>query len=93
MKTYNLKLITFLSQGNTIMIRSTYELQKLQKILSHIRLEPRKYIEDDVRKNGPIYLEYDNCRGFTYYTNKQNSIDWYEKEPFTMEEIIEETSE
>ena len=93
MKTYNSKLVTFLSQGNTIMIRSTYELQKLQKILLYIGLEPRKYIEDDIRKNGPIYLEYDNCRGFTYYTNKQNSVDWYGMEPFTMEEIIEETSE
>lgn len=93
MKTYDLKLITFLSQENTIMIRSTHELKMLQKVLSSIGLQIPKHFEDTIKKEGPIFLEYCNWKGFSYYNDRQQSVDWYESEPFEVADIIKETSE
>lgn len=82
LKTWNSNLVIFLSGNNTVIITNPREALVLQQKLANIGLLLR-----DFYKGKPIAVEYNNGKGFTFYNDIQQSIDWYGEEPIKLEEL------
>ena len=93
LRTWNVPMIQFLATDNTIKVTSKEELETVKEKVKAIGLDLKRIDWDWIKTNerdfkGYICLEYDNYKGCTYYTNEQDSIDWYDKQPITVKEII-----
>lgn len=106
MVTWNNKLVTFLSAGNSIKFESHEEFERFKSLMRKIGLDfSRYYFEDLVddnefecnRRNKPctighaLLVSYDNGRGFQFgWSSEEESQRWYELKPFTWKEVEEE---
>lgn len=93
LKTWNVPMVQFLATDNTIKITSKEELEAVKEKVKSIGLDLKRLDWDYIRRNtrgfkGYICLEYDNYKGCTYYTDEEESIRWYEKQPITVKDII-----
>lgn len=96
MKTYDYKLVEFLSTNNTIAIENLSEFVQFIELTKNLGLYGAFYNIHKEYKNGwlkcPFYIEYNNGKGATFYKNKQESINWYGCDPINIKELVNELS-
>ena len=98
LKTYDVKIIDFLATKNTIKITNENEYQIFSSLLKKFGLNISKRFptfynwislihQNNETFNGYICFEYDNSKGFTFYTDEKKSIDWYGIKPLTISDL------
>ena len=106
LSTYQSKLISFLSHGNTILIRNEKEFSELVKKMRSVGIALfssysydtlLKYTKDNIERHGYHYdmdgvlVEFENGRGAAIgWKSIEESEDWFGEKPFTWDEITEE---
>ena len=92
------KWIDFLSTNNTLMISNKSEFIKFKSFLKKVDMLDilrdntnfsdwqRLSINNGFPRNYIIF-EYNNYKGLTFGYTIESSIEWYEKKPFTMNDI------
>ena len=92
--TWDSKLIDFLSNCNTVIIRNREEFEVFTKLMNKVGLDPH-FLKWGMDLQGELLVEYHNNKGFTYWNCDkmlsdaiEDSYDWYGVEPFNLEEIL-----
>ena len=92
--TWDSKLIDFLSNCNTVIIRNREEFDKFTKLMNKVGLDPH-FLERGLDLEGELLVEYNNNKGFTYWNCDkmlsdaiEDSYKWYGVEPFSLKEIL-----
>lgn len=90
--TYNSPIVEFLATQNTIKVKNRGEFDQLREIVAEVGVDLGKYctwdqIQRNSNFNGYACIEYDNRKGTTYYTNEEDSIEWYGVDPINMGEL------
>lgn len=106
LSTYQSKFITFLSHGNTILIRGEQEFTRLVGKMRSVGIELFKgysyesllqLAKDNSKRHGYHYdmdgvlVEFENGRGAAIgWKSIEESEDWFGEKPFTWDEVAEE---
>ena len=92
--TWDSKLIDFLSNYNTVIIRNREEFRTFVKLMNKVGLDPH-HLERGLDLRGELLVEYNNNKGFTYWNHDkmlsdaiEDSYKWYGVEPFNLEDIL-----
>ena len=95
MQTYDIKLIDFLSNSNTLLIENEEQYKQFQQIVEKINLSTIRLDETAKRKNYILLIEYRNDAGFTFWNDKDSieeavkkSTEWYYQKPFKIKDIL-----
>lgn len=95
LRTWNSPLVTFLSGGNTVILKSDTELEEFISQMKTLGID----VSSLRRANSSLGLlvEYDNGKGVTYWNDSrrhptmgsaiQASKEWYEIDPYNWEDI------
>lgn len=91
-RTWNSPLVTFLSGGNTVILRSTEEFKEFSKQMEVLGIDVSSLNRANTRLG--LLVEYNNGKGVTFWNHDkpigqaiQESKKWYEIDPYTWEEI------
>ena len=91
-RTWDSPLVTFLSNGNTVILRDTEEFKEFLKQMEVLGIDVSSLNRVNTRFG--LLVEYNNGKGVTYWNyNKpigqaiQESKKWYEIDPYTWEDI------
>lgn len=91
-RTWNIPLVTFLSGGNTVILKDTEEFKEFFKQMEVLGID----VSSLTRTNTSLGLlvEFNNGKGVTFWNHNkpigqaiQESKKWYEIDPYTWEEI------
>lgn len=92
--TWDSKLVDFLSNCNTVIIRNRKEFDKFTAKMKVVGLDPY-HLQRAINIYGELLVEYNNSKGFTFWNCDkmlsdaiEDSYKWYGVEPFNLEEII-----
>ena len=96
-----LKYLTFLSGGNTTIVRNEEQFNNLKRIIEKLGKGKEFSIFGDYKQckhlfeiNGRLedymIFEYQPYKGFTFGYDIQSSTDWYGDKPIESTELIEE---
>lgn len=90
--TYNSPIVEFLATQNTVKVNNKKEFDDLKCLVAMIGVDLDRYctwdqIQRNSNFNGYACIEYDNRKGTTYYTDEEDSIEWYGVDPISMEEL------
>ena len=91
LRTYDCPLISFLATQNTVKVTNRAELDQLKELVAEVGLLLKINWDQVCRNsnfNGYICVEYDNNKGTSYYLDEEDSIEWYEKEPISLDELL-----
>lgn len=93
--TWDSKLVDFLSNQNTVIIKNKEEFKQFTKRMETVGLDPRVLKISMELTNNELLVEYNNNKGFTFWNyNKllsdaiQESYDWYGIEPLELKDIL-----
>ena len=93
--TWDSKLVNFLSNQNTVIIKNEEEFEQFTKRMNTVGLDPRILKPGMELTNNELLVEYNNNKGFTFWNyNKllsdaiQESYDWYGIEPLELKDIL-----
>lgn len=91
-RTWDSPLVTFLSDGNTVILRNTEEFKEFSKQMEVLGIDVSSLNRANTRLD--LLVEYNNGKGVTYWNYDkpigqaiQESKKWYEIDPYTWEEI------
>ena len=94
MQTYDSKLINFLSNNNTVIIRNRKEYEEFRITMNTVGLSTKILDQVAKSKDHAVLVEYDNSKGFTIWnwtgdleTAIQKSTEWYYDKPLTLKDI------
>lgn len=101
MISWDSKLVTFLSNGNTVKISGIRQFKSFNSLLKKIGLNLFKNDEEDFWRLVNDYklegtslsflVEYNNAKGIRVgWKSEEESESWFGIEPFTVPEILEE---
>lgn len=92
--TYDSKLIYFLANNNTVIIKGQKEYEEFRIAMNTVGLSTKILDEVAKSKDYTVLVEYDNSKGFTIWNWKydletaiKQSTDWYYDKPLTLKEI------
>lgn len=92
--TWDSKLVDFLSNYNTVIIKNREEFDKFTAKMKMVGLDSY-HLQRAINIYGELLVEYNNNKGFTFWNyNKmlsdavEESYKWYGVEPFNLEEIL-----
>ena len=92
--TWDSKLVDFLSNCNTVIIRNKEEFDKFAKKMKMVGLDTH-HLERGLELHGELLVEYNNNKGFTYWNCGKmlsdaidESYKWYGVEPFDLKDIL-----
>lgn len=91
-RTWNIPLVTFLSGGNTVILKDKKELEEFINQMALMGIDVSVLSRADASKG--LLVEFNNGKGTTFWNyNKtmeqaiEESKKWYEMEPFKWEDI------
>lgn len=91
-RTWDSPLVTFLSDGNTVILRNTEEFKEFSKQMEVLGIDVSSLNRANTRLG--LLVEFNNGKGVTYWNYDkpigqaiQESKKWYEMDPYTWEEI------
>ena len=91
-RTWDSPLVTFLSDGNTVILRNTEEFKEFSKQMEVLGIDVSSLNRANTRLG--LLVEFNNGKGVTYWNYDkpigqaiQESKKWYELDPYTWEEI------
>lgn len=91
-RTWNSPLVTFLSDGNTVILKNTEELKEFSKQMEVLGIDVSSLSRANARLG--LLVEFNNGKGVTFWNYDkpigqaiQESKKWYEIDPYTWEEI------
>lgn len=92
--TWDSKLIDFLSNNNTIIIKNKEEFNKFTKKMETVGLATYR-LKTPMEIQGELLVEYNNNKGFTYWNCDkmlsdaiEDSYKWFGIEPLDLKEIL-----
>lgn len=92
--TWDSKLVDFLSNCNTVIIKNKEEFDKFAAKMKVVGLDPC-HLQSVINIYGELLVEYNNNKGFTFWNCDkmlsdaiEESYKWYGIEPFDLEEIL-----
>lgn len=88
MTTYYSKVVTFLSGGNTIVLKNDAEFIEFSKLMLSIGIDANRAIRACVYTY-PAMVEFNNGKGFALWSPEDQckSEEWFGMEPFCWDEI------
>lgn len=93
--TWDSKLVDFLSNQNTVIIKNEEEFKQFTKRMKTVGLDPRILKKGMELTNNELLVEYNNNKGFTFWNYNellsdaiQKSYDWYGIEPLELKDIL-----
>lgn len=91
-RTWDSPLVTFLSDGNTVILKNTEEFKEFSKQMEVLGIDVSSLNRANTRLG--LLVEFNNGKGVTYWNYDkpigqaiQESKKWYEIDPYTWEEI------
>ena len=91
-RTWDSPLVTFLSDGNTVILRNTEEFKEFSKQMEVLGIDVSSLNRANARLG--LLVEFNNGKGVTFWNYGkpigraiQESKDWYGIDPYTWEEI------
>lgn len=92
MRTWNSPLVTFLSGGNTVILKDKKEVDEFIRQMEILDIDASSLLRTSCA-NG-LLVEYNNGKGVTFWNFRQSleeaiqkSIEWYDDDPFNWEDI------
>jgi hypothetical protein len=91
-RTWNIPLVTFLSGGNTVILKNKKELEEFINQMALMGIDVSTLTRTDASKG--LLVEFDNGKGTTFWNYDKTmeqaieaSKEWYEMDPFKWEDI------
>lgn len=91
-RTWNIPLVTFLSGGNTVILKNKEELEEFIDQMALMGIDVSTLTRTDASKG--LLVEFDNGKGTTFWNYDktieqaiEESKKWYEMDPFKWEDI------
>ena len=93
MKQYDSNFITFLSNYNAVVIKTSEEWFDFLNLMKTVGLQMNKYFDSfekakSVHNKDYVVIEYNNAKGFCFYEDIQKSTEWFGVEPFNLSDIM-----